>query len=180
MRDTDVQDKSGNLRGKTIAWGVCGGIGAVEAVRGLREIRRHGASVTAFATPSALSFIGETALEWASGRSAVLAFGADVPHLEPWSLVVIAPLTLNTLSKIALGIGDNSVTLLAASQLGRRAPLLLVPTMNLDLQAHPLYREYRDRLTGWGVRFLESPQEEDRIKMPSPEAVAQEVLSWLS
>ena len=89
-------------------------------------------------------------------------------------------MTLNTLAKSAVGLADNAVTLLIASQLGRKAPLLFVPAMNSQLRNHPLYDEYSARLRKWGAVFLESELEEDRLKMPSPEKVLECVLQVLS
>jgi phosphopantothenoylcysteine decarboxylase / phosphopantothenate---cysteine ligase len=172
LKDRGVVAKSTRMEKKSVGLGVCGGIGAIEVVKVTRELRRHGAEVTAFFTPSVPAFIGELSLEWATGKKVISTVGADVDHLDHYDIVLVAPVTFNTLSKSAIGITDNPVTLLVAGQLGRRAPLLFVPTMNLQLKQHPLYQTYVDRLKGWGVTFLEASPEEDRMKMPPAEEIA--------
>jgi phosphopantothenoylcysteine decarboxylase / phosphopantothenate---cysteine ligase len=175
IKDTGVERKSHALDGKRIAFGVCGGIGAVETVKLMRELRRHGAELTTFLTPSATRFITELSLAWASQGPVIREAGADVDHLDNYDLAVIAPLTLNTLSKFALGITDSAVALMVAGQLGRRGKVAVVPAMNAQLQSHPLYGTYRALLEKWGVVFFASPEEEGRLKMPDPEKFSQ----WL-
>ena len=175
-RDLGVSNKSQRLVGKRIAVAVCGGIGSVEVVKIIRELRRHGAEVTAFMTPSAQRFVGPDALSWAAHRPVVKEATYEVEYLEAFDLVIVAPTTLNTLSKAALGLTDNVVLLLIASHLGAKRPMILVPAMNAAMKNHPVYGEYRARLTNWGVKFLETDEVEDRMKMPTPEAVAQSAM----
>jgi phosphopantothenoylcysteine decarboxylase/phosphopantothenate--cysteine ligase len=179
VADRGVVAKSRNLDGRHLAVGVSGGIGAVEVIKIIRELRRHGARVTPYLTPSVRDFVTPLSLEWAAGEKAIEILGPEVDHLESHDLVIVAPLTLNTLAKCALGLADNPVTLLVASQLGRRGPCLLVPTMNVQLRNHPLYPEYSRRLEGWGAKLFESPVEEDRLKMPAPDKLVQAIIEVL-
>ncbi len=178
-QDLGVIAKSNRMQGISIALGISGGIGAVETVKVAREWRRHGAEVTAFFSPEALRFITPLSLEWATGRRPIVEAGPEVEHLNSFDLVVVAPATLNTLSKTAAALLDTPVTLLIAGQLGRKAPLLMVPTMNEQLSNHPQYSEIVNRLKSWGIQFFESCAEEGRFKMPSPEKLAEEVLRIL-
>ena len=178
--DLGVSLKSETLLGKRIALGVCGGIGAVEVVKIIREIRRHSARVTAFMTPSAQAFIGATSLEWACNEPTVSHLSPRLEHFEGFDLVIVAPATLNTISKCVVGLCDNPVTLLVASQLGQKGRLLLVPAMNTSLRSHPRYIEHLTLLEGWGTQIFECPEEEGRFKMPSPEALAEKVIRCLN
>lgn len=175
ITDKGVEKKSDHLSAKRIAFGISGGIGAVETVRLMRELRRHGAEITTFLTPSATRFITELSLAWASQGRVIGQAGEDVDHLDPFDVVVVAPLTLNTLSKCALGITDNPVTLLVAGQLGRGGKIALVPAMNLQLQRHPLYSHYCEVMERFGANFFPATPEEGRLKMPSPESFSE----WL-
>ncbi len=177
--DKGVEKKSQLLAGKRIGFGVCGGIGAVETVRLIRELRRHDAEITVFFTPSAARFITPLSLEWASQGRVVGSPEALVDHLDPFDLILVAPLTWNTLAKIALGLTDTAVSLAVAGQLGRKGPVVLVPTMNLQLHQHPLYGKYSAQLESWGARFYPSPEEEGRLKMPAPVALAEWVIEVL-
>lgn len=176
MKTTDlgVSRKSERLAGRRIAFGVCGGIGAVEVVKIVRELRRHGADVTIFTTPTVSQFVGEVSLTWAAESPVRNAPTAEVYHLESYDIAIVAPATLNTISKAALGLADNAVTLLIASQLGRKGPLLFIPAMNVQLREHPAFDENVSRLTSWGARFIEPPLEEGRLKMPAPESFVEE------
>jgi len=169
LQDTGVELKSNQLEKKRIAFGISGGIGAVETVKLIRELRRHGAQVTVFANPDALEFIGKTALEWASSHAVFLGPEPSVDHLGGYDLTVVAPATLNTLSKCALGLCDSMVSLLIASQLGLRKPILFFPSMNLALANHPMFDTYLKKLEDFGAKIWVNNAQESRLKMPSPE-----------
>ena len=166
VADKAVFPKSTALEGVRIAYAVCGGIGAVESVRFVRELRRHGAEVVGFLTPAAIKFLPVMPLEWATGRPVVCEEGPAMEHFDPFNLVIVAPATMNTIAKAALGMADNVVTLLLTTQLGQKGMVLFVPTMNEKLLAHPRYPEHRAMLEKWGARFFDSKIEEGRLKMP--------------
>lgn len=176
IADRGVRFKSEALLGKKIAVAVSGGIASVESIKIIRELRRHKAEVVAFFTPDVLKFITELPVEWASGNKVITDAKAEVDHLEEFDLVLVVPATLNTLSKAALGLADNVVTLLIASQIGKGAPLVLIPTMNSVLKAHPVFEKYQAELESWGAEFLISDEEEDRFKIPSHDVIADKVL----
>ena len=170
-KDTGVIRRSSRLEGARVGFGVCGGIGSVEVVKIMRELRRHGAEVTPFLTPSVARFITPLSLAWAAGKDAVTEASWEVDHLQGFDVVVTAPATLNTLAKVASGIADNAVTLLLAAQIGNKKPVVLFSAMNLVLKNHPAYTKHKEVLETWGVHVVEPPVEEGRLKMPSPDFV---------
>lgn len=179
IRDTGVEKKSVRLSEKRIGFAICGGIAAVESVKLIRELRRHGAEVFPYFTPDAERFVGKLSVAWASSRDVVMDVGYDVDHLAPFDLVIVAPATLNSVSKSAYAITDNAVLLLIASQIGRKGKVLFVPTMNEVLKMHPGYAEAKKRLIHWGAEFFENEFEESRMKMPSPENLAKRVFEMI-
>jgi phosphopantothenoylcysteine decarboxylase / phosphopantothenate---cysteine ligase len=179
LKDRDVQLKSNALRGKKIAVAICGGIACVETVKIIREIRRYGATVTAFYTPDVRKFMTEVPAEWASGQKVITEAEAQVEHLETYDGVLVVPATWNTMAKSALGIADNVVTLLIASHLGKKGRLLFVPAMNSSLQSHPLFETYKATLQTWGAQFLLPELEEDRLKISGPVLIAETLLQVL-
>lgn len=179
MKDRAVRTKSTALEGKRLAYVACGSIGAVESVRAIRELRRHGADVTAFPTAGALAFLTADAFTWATDRPAVVQATAAVEYLEPFDGVVVAPLTLNSLAKVALGLADSAAMLVVATAFGEKKPVLCVPTMHASMREHPCYGDYRSRLERWGATFLETEEEEGRQKMPSPERIAEATIQCL-
>jgi phosphopantothenoylcysteine decarboxylase/phosphopantothenate--cysteine ligase len=180
IQDKGVENKSSRLVGKRVGFGICGGIGAVETIKLIRELRRHGADITVFLTPSATRFVTRLSVEWAAQGKVIEEAGADVDHLDPFDVIVVAPLTWNTLAKAALGLTENPVALALAGQFGRKGPVALVPAMNLQLSQHPLYGKYASQLESWGAHFYPSPEEEGRLKMPTPVDLAEWLMEVLN
>ena len=115
-----------------ILLGVTGGIAAYKACELLRLLVKAGHDVLPLPTP------GRRALRRAprrSSRSRAKAQSDDpYPHLERADLLVIAPLTANTLAKLAHGLADNVLT---EAALAHRGPVLVAPAMNTRMWEHP-------------------------------------------
>jgi len=130
------------LSNKKILLGITGGIAAYKAVYLLRLLRREGAEVQVIITPGTTEFIGVATLAALSGKPVLSAISE--PGTGTWNnhvelglnadLLIVAPLTANTLSKFAHGVCDN---LLTAVYLSRRCPALLAPAMDYDMWEHP-------------------------------------------
>jgi phosphopantothenoylcysteine decarboxylase len=69
-------------------------------------------------------------------------------------ILLIAPLSANTLAKLALGLCDNLVTLVARCWPVGVKPMLVAPAMNTNMWAHPVTRGHLETLEGWGVRVM--------------------------
>ncbi len=179
IRDTGVVTKSSSLKGKRLAIALTGGIACTEAVKIIREFRRHGATLTPFMTSDSLRFITALSIEWAAAEKAVIEVGPGVDTLDQFDAVIVAPATLNSIVKASLGIADSAVNLLIAGQIGKKAPLFFVPTMNEDLMNHPQYSVAKEVLIKWGAQFFEQALEENRLKMPDAIQVADWVMKEL-
>ena len=175
-KDLGVTRRSSMLQGKKIALDIGGGIGATEAVKIAREIRRQGAVVKAFLSPQALRFITPLSVEWATLAKPVIEAGPQVEYLEEFDSVLVAPTTLHILSKSALGLTDTVVDLLIANQLGSQRKVFMVPAMNIQLWDHPLRESYQKSLESWGVAFFPFKEEENRLKVPD----ARSLVEWMS
>lgn len=178
-KDLSVKSLSQSLKGKKIALAISGGIGATEAVKIAREIRRHGGQVKAFMSPQAQKFITPLSLEWATLEKPVLQAGPRVEYLESFDAVLVCPATLHTLSKSALALTQNVVDLVIANQLGSLGRVLMVPAMNQQLWDHPVLKDYLEKLSAWGVKLYPSKEEEDRIKVPEAKGLVQWVIEEL-
>jgi len=174
-KDLAVKNLSSALKGKKIALAISGGIGATEAVKIAREIRRHGAEVRAFLSPEARKFITPLSIEWATLQKPVLRAGPQVEYLETFNAVLVCPATLHTLSKSALALSQNVVDLVIANQLGSSGKVLMVPAMNEQLWNHPGLKEHLEKLQSWGVKLYPAASEEDRIKVPETKGLVE----WL-
>ncbi len=131
-----------------ILQGVTGGIAAYKACELTRLLVKAGHEVIPLVTPGAERFVrAETFSALARRRG-----GEDpYPHLVRADLFVIAPLTANTLAKLAHGIADNVLT---EAALAHRGPLLVAPAMNPRMWAHPATRANVEMLRGRGAELI--------------------------
>lgn len=150
------------LEGKKILLGISGGIAAYKSILLTRELVKLGASVKVILTPSAVEFVARTTLATLSGNPVLSEFvppatgGVWNNHVDlgKWAdLLIVAPATANTLSKLAHGQCDN---LLIAAYLSATCPIMVAPAMDLDMYAHPTTRENLQRLRNHGVQVLEA------------------------
>jgi len=150
-----------SLKDKNIVIGVCGGIAAYKIAHLVRLLVKENANVQVLMTPDAKEFITPLTLATLS-KHPVLSDYID-RHTETWNnhvelglhadLLLIAPATANTLSKMACGACDN---LLLATYLSAKCPVMFAPAMDLDMWLHPSTQENVKRLLGFG-NFLISP-----------------------
>lgn len=175
------------LNGRHIVVGITGSIAAVEVLKIVRELIRHGAEVRAVMSPDATRIITPEAIEFATGHPPVVQLTGNVEHvtlLGPGEgqadLLLIAPATANTLAKIAHGIDDTVVTSCASVALGGGVPILAVPAMHARMETNPAVRECIEKLSGWGVSFLYGPSAEGEAKIAGPEEVSAAVLHRLA
>ncbi len=170
---TDVK----TLAGKQIVVAVTGSIAAVEVVKMIHSLRRCGAVVQPVMSHAASCIIQPDALTYASGKETITRLSGCVEHItycgEEGSadLLLIAPCTANTLSKIACGIDDTPVTTFATTALGSQKPLLVVPAMHHSMYRHPAVIENIAKLKAWGVVIVDPRIEEGKAKIADIEQI---------
>jgi phosphopantothenoylcysteine decarboxylase/phosphopantothenate--cysteine ligase len=151
--------------------GVTGGIAAYKACELLRLLVKAGHEVTPILTPDAERFVTAHTFEALARR----ATPRDLyPHLTEADLLVIAPLSANTLAKLAHGLADNVLT---QAVLAFRGPLVAAPAMNVRMWEHPATKENAARLVERGVELI-GPEEGELAegehgpgRMTEPEAI---------
>ena len=168
MRDSDVQLSGDSLKGKMVHLVVTGGIAAVETVRLARELRRHGAEIIVTMTSEATKIISPLAVGWATGSEVNTGWSSDLPGLDSPDLVLVAPATRNTLSKICAGVMDDPAMMAITAASGAGKTILLVPSMHDDLFDDAVTRDMIETIKLIGYEVLVSPSEEGRRKQPSP------------
>jgi phosphopantothenoylcysteine decarboxylase/phosphopantothenate--cysteine ligase len=166
--------KSRKLEGKKIVLGVTGSIAAVESVKLARELLRRGAEVIGAISEDAKKIIHPYALEFATGRI-ISEITGKIEHVELFGdsnadLLLIAPASANTISKIANGVCDNPVTLMVATAIGKK-PIIIVPAMHESMLKSPIFRENISKLSELGVEFVEPVHEEGKAKFPPIELI---------
>jgi phosphopantothenoylcysteine decarboxylase / phosphopantothenate---cysteine ligase len=131
-----------------ILLGVTGGIAAYKTCTLVRLLVRAGHDVQPVLTARAERFVSsETFLALARKSRAESAY----PHLERWDLVVVAPLTANTLARLAHGLADD---LLTEAALAHDGPTLVAPAMNSRMWLHPATQANVATLQARGVELV--------------------------
>ena len=132
--------------------GVSGGIAAYKACELCRRLVQDGHDVTPVLTPHAETFVSAKTFESLARRE----MPRDLyPHLVDADLLVIAPLTANTLAKLAQGLADNVLTQAALAFSG---PVLAAPAMNVRMWEHPATKANVLLLAERGVELI-GPEE---------------------
>ncbi|MFN7065694.1 MAG: bifunctional phosphopantothenoylcysteine decarboxylase/phosphopantothenate--cysteine ligase CoaBC [Aquificaceae bacterium] len=139
--------------------GVSSSIALYKACELVRELKKAGHEVKVLLSPFSERFISKLTFQALSGNKAYSDWEGDPLlhiNLPRWSdLFLIAPCSINTLSKIALGIGDNLLTTCALSH---RGLLLIAPAGNVEMYKNPAVQENIRKLRERGVIIIE-PEE---------------------
>lgn len=148
-----------SLKGKNIVIGICGSIAAYKIAFLVRLLVKENARVQVLMTPDAKEFITPLTLATLSKRPVLSDYinsdtGIWNNHVElgmSADLLLIAPATANTLSKMAYGACDN---LLLATYLSAKCPVMFAPAMDLDMWFHPATQENIKRLQSFGNMLI--------------------------
>ena len=159
------------LSGKKIVLGISGGIAAYKTASLVRLFIKAGAHVQVIMTPASKDFITPLTLSTLSKRPVFSSFYKEdedlISHdqtpnqnlewnnhveIALWAdLIVIAPATANTLSKMANGICDN---ILIATYLSANCPVYFAPAMDLDMYKHPSTLASFSKLKSYGNTII--------------------------
>jgi phosphopantothenoylcysteine decarboxylase/phosphopantothenate--cysteine ligase len=184
---------------RNILLGICGGIASYKSCEVVRLLVNDGFSVKVVMTESATKFVSPLVFQELSqnpvywdmftplnkeNSSSAKVKRAKHMSLSQWaSLCVIAPLSANTLSKIAVGICDNLLTTIVCA-LAKETKVLLVPAMNKNMWENPIIQENIKKLKKW-KRYIIVPPEEGELacgvygqgRMPEPKNIYKKIKS---
>ncbi|MFQ6061169.1 MAG: bifunctional phosphopantothenoylcysteine decarboxylase/phosphopantothenate--cysteine ligase CoaBC [Thermoplasmata archaeon] len=178
-------EKSEKLKGKTIVLGVTGSIAAVECVKLIRELIRHGAEVIPGMSEWGRRIIHPYSLEFASGRKPITEMDGSVQYVDLCGengladLLLIAPCTANTISKIACGITDTPISILATTAMGSKKPILIAPAMHISLYDQPVITENLGKLRELGIDIIPPRVQEKKAKMARMDEITSSVIRIL-
>jgi len=167
---------------KKVLLGVTGGIAAYKAAELARIFIRNGADVQVVMTPAGAEFITPLTFQSLTGHPAYVEMYTErrddkirhIELLEEADVLVIAPATANTIGKMASGIADNLLTTL---YLAATCPVVVIPSMNVNMYEHPVVQENLERLRLRGCRIMDPDAGElacgvyGRGRMPDPEDI---------
>ena len=145
------------LSGKKILLGVTGSIAAYKSIYLVRLLVKAGAEVKVIVTPSAKDFVSPLTLSTLSHNPVL----ADLFDEQSWAnhvmlgrwadVMIIAPLSCNTLAKMANGQCDN---LLLAVYLSAACPVIVAPAMDEDMWHHPSTKDNISKLESFGNKII--------------------------
>jgi phosphopantothenoylcysteine decarboxylase/phosphopantothenate--cysteine ligase len=145
------------VEGKKILLGICGSIAAYKSIFLTRLFIKAGAEVKVVMTPSAKDFVTPLSISTISKnevQSDLVLNDTWINHVQlgRWAdLMLIAPLSCNTLAKMANGICDN---LLLATYLSATCPVVVAPAMDEDMWQHPATAANIEKLKSFGNRVI--------------------------
>ncbi|MFQ6107413.1 MAG: bifunctional phosphopantothenoylcysteine decarboxylase/phosphopantothenate--cysteine ligase CoaBC [Thermoplasmata archaeon] len=178
--------KGHKLDNMTIVMGITGSIAAVESVKLIRELIRHGAEVIPVMSKEAQRIVHPNAIEFASGKKPIVDLDGSVQYVDLCgasaraSALLIAPATANTISKMACGIADTAVTTFACCALGSRIPVLVAPSMHESMYNQTIMKDNVKKLAKLGVTFIGPRLEENKAKMADLEEIVSTVTRSVS
>ena len=169
-----IGTRRSDIAGKCIALGVTGGVSIYRSVDLARLLMRMGAVVRVVMTSEATRFVSPLVFEWATGLPVVAGkltgMTEHVALAEHCDAVLIAPVTMDTMSEIAYYRASTPVSALAQEASGRGKPVLLVPAMHIGMWERS--RRLVEELEEQGFHILPPLVEEGKAKYPPVEAVA--------
>jgi len=148
-----------NLLEKKILLIICGGISAYKSLEVIRSLKKRGAKVKTILTKSAKEFVTPLSVSSLSQEKVYddlfnVENEAEMDHisLSRWSdLILVAPATANTISKLSNGSSDDlaSTVMLASDK-----DIFLVPAMNVRMWEHPSTKENLKKLKNFGYKII--------------------------
>lgn len=182
-----VGTKGKELKDKRIVMCITGSVAAVQCPEIARTLMRHGAEVFAVMSPMAQKIIHPYLMEWATGNAVVTELTGQIEHValagqypDKADLVIVAPATANTISKVACGIDDTTVTSVVSTAFGSETPIIVVPAMHESMYNHPVLTENIKKLKELAVEFVGPRIEEGKAKIAKTEQIVDAVFRKLA
>ena len=182
-----VGTKGKELKDKRIVLCITGSVAAVQCSEIARTLMRHGAEVFTVMSPMAQKIIHPYLMEWATGNAVVTELTGKIEHValvgehpKKADLVLVAPATANTISKIACGIDDTTVTSVVSTAFGSNTPIIVVPAMHQSMYNHPILSENVEKLKALGVEFVGPRIEEGKAKIAETKEIVDAVIRKIS
>lgn len=177
------------LQEKKILILISGGIAAYKMNIVVRDLVKKGAEVRVVLTPSAEQFVSKLTLSTLSKNEVLTDFynpsGVWNNHVELalWAdIILVAPCTANTLSKMVSGACDNFAM---AVYMSAKCPIVVAPAMDLDMYAHPSTEQNLEKIKSYGYCIIPAEYGElasglvGQGRMAEPETIVEKVIETL-
>lgn len=174
-----------SLSGKKILIAISGGIAAYKIHFLIRDFVKKGAEIQVIMTPDAENFVTKLSISTLSKKPVYSDFYSDNgtwnSHVEMalWAdVMIVAPCTASTLSKMVHGLCDN---LVIATYMSAKCPVFIAPAMDLDMYAHPSTTKNLELAESFGHHII--PAESGELasgligqgRMAEPETIVQTI-----
>lgn len=173
---------SDKLKDKKIVLCTTGSTAVVETVKLIRELIRHGCNVYVVMSKNAQKIISKDALHFASGNKVITEITGELEHVkfcgevkDKADLLLIAPCTANTISKIVNGIDDTTVTTFVTTAFPH-IPIMIVPAMHFSMYRNIIIMSNIKKLKALGIEFIEPNLEEGKAKIASNDEIVEKVI----
>lgn len=148
------------LKGKKIVIGISGSIAAFKTPALIRLFKKEGAEVKVMMTRAATDFVTPLTISTLSGNPVIIEpfnpeDGTWNSHVElgRWAdIYLLAPVSANTIAKMAHGIADN---FFLTAFLSAKCPVFFAPAMDLDMFGHPATQKNIEILQSFGYTLIE-------------------------
>jgi len=180
-----------NLSQRKILLIICGGISAYKSLELIRLLKKQGAEIKTILTKSAKEFVTPLSVASLSQEKVYEDLfnpenEAEMSHisLSRWAdLILVAPVTANTISKLSTGSSDDlaSTVILASDK-----DIFLTPAMNVRMWEHPSTKQNLNKLKSYGYKII-GPEIGDMAcgefgegKMTEPKDIFQTIEAYFS
>jgi phosphopantothenoylcysteine synthetase/decarboxylase len=139
----------------------------IQAPAIIQALVAHHFTVYSVLTPNVAQVTAPAPLMEIAGNHWIHAYQQTPLERYPFGTLLVAPCTFNTFNKIALGLADNLATAMIADGIGAGCRVIIAPSMNRGLWAHPQTAASRDRLTSWGCEIVQPHISAGQVTMAS-------------
>ena len=181
------------LAGRAIIIGLSGGIACYKVCHVVSALTQAQAQVTVVMTEAATRFVSPLTFQALSGRPVYSSQWEHIEAKDPQhvataraaDLMLIAPCTMNMLSKLATGRADDAVTIVAAAMDLKRRPVLLAPSMNEQMYLQPSTQRNLQQLRADGFAIIDPAtgwqacRTEGVGRLPEPEVLLRAIVEAL-
>ncbi|MFX1285543.1 MAG: bifunctional phosphopantothenoylcysteine decarboxylase/phosphopantothenate--cysteine ligase CoaBC [Promethearchaeota archaeon] len=179
--------KGNQLRNKRILLAITGSIAVIEVPHLVREILRYEGDPIVVLSEEATRLIATDALTWCMDKEPITQISGRSEHVK-WvshpdhkvDLCMICPATANTISKLANGIADGPVTLVALAAFGAKIPLFIVPAAHTVLLDNPILEKNISYLKKQNVTFSDLAEVENKYKFPPLNQLMQNIFMLIN
>ena len=182
------------LKNRRILIGITGGIACYKLATVVSTLAQNKVDVTVLMTDAATQFISALTFESLSGNPVYTNMWDRIESHDPQhialarsaDLMLIAPATMNTIAKLAHGLADDIVTLIASAIDLEKTPVLVSPSMNATMLAHPSTQRNIKQLADDGYHIIDPAsgwqacRTEGAGRLPEPDDLIDAIVNTLA